>query len=133
LLAALHWFQIPYAGTLVPLYLGLVIFNFTIVGIGLCVSAVSATMQQALLYCFTLIMPMVLLSGFATPITSMPEPLQYATLLNPVRYGVEFTQRIYLEGADMRDMFGLYWPLAVMAVITLGTASRLFHSRFFQV
>ena len=129
LLIALYWFRIPFAGSLLPLYVGLVIFNFTIVGIGLCISALSATMQQALLYSFSLLMPMVLLSGFATPIASMPEALQYATLLNPVRYGVEFAQRVYMEGAGVRDMLGLYWPLALMAVVTLGAASRLFRSQ----
>ena len=129
LLVALNWFKIPFAGALPVLYLGLLIFNFTIVGIGLCVSAFSATMQQALLYSFTLLMPMVLLSGFATPIASMPEALQTATLINPVRYGVAFAQRIYLEGAGLEAMLRLYWPLALMAVATLGTASRLFRSR----
>ncbi len=129
LLIAIHWFAIPYGGSYAPLYLGLVIFNCTIVGIGLCISALAATMQQALLYSFTLLMPMVLLSGFATPIASMPEALQYATLLNPVRYGVTFAQRIYLEGAGMREMLHLYWPLAVMGAVTLGAASRLFRSR----
>ena len=129
LLIALYWFGIPFAGSYFPLYLGLLIFNFTIVGIGLCVSALCSTMQQALLYCFTMIMPMVLLSGFATPIDSMPEALRYATLLNPVRYGVEFAQRIYLEGAETVDMLHLFWPLVLMAVVTLGAASKLFRSR----
>ena len=129
LLVALYWFKIPFAGAFSTLYLGLLIFNFTIVGIGLCVSAFSATMQQALLYSFSLLMPMVLLSGFATPIASMPEALQTATLINPVRYGVAFAQRIYLEGATLDAMIHLYWPLALMAVVTLGAASRLFRSR----
>ena len=129
LLVALYWFKIPFAGALPTLYCGLLVFNLSIVGIGLCISAFSATMQQALLYSFSLLMPMVLLSGFATPIASMPEILQYATLLNPVRYGVTFAQRIYLEGADMGAMLRLYWPLALMAVVTLGGASRLFRTR----
>ena len=129
LLIALYWFGIPYAGSYLPLYIGLVIFNFTIVGIGLCISALAATMQQALLYSFTLLMPMVLLSGFATPIASMPQALQYATLLNPVRYGVEIAQRVYLEGAGVTEMLALYWPMAIMATVTLGVASRLFRSR----
>lgn len=129
LLVALHWFKIPYAGSFALMYAGLVIFNFAIVGIGLCISALTSTMQQAMLYSFTLLMPMILLSGFATPISSMPEALQIATLLNPVRYGVEFAQRIYLEGAGLAEVQALFWPLAGMAVVTLGAASRLFRSR----
>lgn len=130
LLVALYWFSIPYAGSFALLYAGLVLFNFSVVGIGLCVSALTATMQQAMLFTFTLLMPMILLSGFATPITSMPETLQIATLINPVRYGVEFAQRIYLEGAGIAEIRGVFWPLALIAVITLGAASRLFRNRY---
>lgn len=128
LLIALFWFKIPYAGSFALLYTGLIIFNCTVVGIGLCVSAMTSTMQQAMLYSFTLIMPMILLSGFTTPISSMPEALQHATLLNPVRHGVEFAQRIYLEGAGWTELVHVFWPLALMALVTMGTASRLFRS-----
>ena len=129
LLVALNWFAIPYAGSFLLLYAGLLLFNCAIVGIGLCISALTATMQQAMLYSFTLLMPMILLSGFTTPISSMPEAFQYATLLNPVRYGVAFAQRIYLEGAGIAEVRHLLWPLAAMAVVTLGAASRLFRIR----
>ena len=125
---AWYWFAIPFAGSLALLYLALILFNFAIVGIGLCVSALTSTMQQAMLYSFTLLMPMILLSGFATPITSMPEALQYATQINPVRYGVELAQRIYLEGAGPGEINHLFPPLAAMAVASLGMASRLFRS-----
>jgi len=129
LLIALHWFAIPFAGSLAALYLALALFNFAIVGIGLCVSALTSTMQQAMLYSFSLLMPMILLSGFVTPITSMPEAFQYATQINPVRYGVELAQRIYLEGAGAGEIKHLFWPLGAMAVVTLGMASRLFRSK----
>ena len=129
LFVALKWFAIPFAGSYALLYAGLFVYNCAIVGIGLCISALTSTMQQAMLYCFTALMPMILLSGFATPIASMPEVLQMATLLNPARYGVEFAQRIYLEGAGLQAMMPLYTPLALMACVTLGTASRLFRTR----
>ena len=129
LLIALHWFAIPFAGAFPLLYAALILFNFAIVGIGLCVSALTSTMQQAMLYSFSLLMPMILLSGFITPVTSMPEVLQCVTQLNPVRYGVELAQRIYLEGAGFQETQHLFWPLGVIAVMTLGMASRLFRSR----
>ena len=102
---------------------------FAVVGIGLCISALSSSMQQAMLFSFTLLMPMILLSGFATPLTSMPKVLQYATLLNPARYGVEFTRRIYLEGAGLTEVVQILWPLALISVLTLGAASKLFRSK----
>ena len=129
LLMTLYWFGIPFAGSVVLLYLSLILFNLAIVGIGLCVSALTSTMQQAMLYTFTLLMPMILLSGFTTPIMSMPETFRIATLVNPVRYGVELAQRIYLEGAGLEEIRHLFPPLGVMAAITLGTASRLFRRR----
>lgn len=129
LLLALHWFAIPYAGSYALLFAGITLFNAAIVGIGLCISTLSATMQQAMMYSFTLLMPMILLSGFATPIASMPEAFQTATLVNPVRYGVELAQRIYLEGAGFEETRHLFWPLGLMAMVTSGLASRLFRAR----
>ena len=129
LLIALYWFHIPYAGSYALLYAGLALFNFTVVGIGLCISALTTTMQQAMLYSFSLLMPMILLSGFTTPIASMPEALQLATLANPVRYGVEFAQRIYLEGAAWPELMNAFWPLALMSALSLGAASRMFRMR----
>ena len=129
LLFALHWFRIPFAGSYLLLFAGLTLSNFTIVGIGLCISSVTANMQQAMLYTFSGTMLMVLLSGFTTPISSMPEVLQWATFANPVRYGVSFAQKIYLEGAGPAEVQGDFWPLAIMAVMSLTMASKLFRSR----
>lgn len=128
LLVALYWFSIPFAGSFALLYAGLIVFNLAIVGMGLCVSALTSTMQQAMLYSFTLLMPMILLSGFISPISSMPEVLQWLTLANPVRYGVEVVQRIYLEGAGLSQIWPLLGSLALIAAVTLGTASRLFRT-----
>ena len=129
LLIALHWFAIPFSGSYLLLFSGLLLFNFALVGIGLCISAFTSTMQQALLYAFSLIMPMVLLSGFATPVSSMPEAFQLATRLNPCRYGIEFVQRIYLQGASLADIMHAFWPLAIIAVVTMSVAARLFRTR----
>ena len=129
LCVARWWFHIPFAGSALLLYVAMLLFNFALVGVGLCVSALTTTMQQAMLYSFTLLMPMILLSGFVTPLHSMPEALQWATLLNPARWGVDFSRRIYLEGAGLADIAHDLWPLALIAIVTLGAASRLFRSR----
>ena len=128
-LAARLIFQIPFAGSYLLLVLALLVFNFAVVGIGLCVSAFSQNMQQAMFYNFTLLMPMILLSGFATPIDSMPQAFQIATLANPVRYGVELAQRIYLEDAQFTQILPLLCPLAIMAILTLSCAAHLFKAK----
>lgn len=129
LLIALWWFNIPFAGSYPLLYLGLIIFNVALVGIGLCISMLVETMQQATLFNFSLVMPMILLSGFVTPINSMPEALQVATLINPARYGVEFSQRIYLEGAGFNEMIMLYLPLLVIGAVTMAITAFIFRQR----
>ena len=129
LLVAQLWFRIPFAGSFAVLYVGLCAFLLAAVGIGLLVSSVVRTMQQAMLFSFMLIMPFTLLSGLATPISSMPKPLQYGTLLNPLRYAIEIAQRVYLEGAGLTLLANEIWPLAAMAIVTLAAATWMFRHR----
>jgi ABC-2 type transport system permease protein len=130
LLVAQLWFRIPFAGSFLTLYAGLGLFLLAAIGIGLLVSSVSATMQQAMLYSFLVMMPFALLSGLATPLSSMPKVLQYVTLVNPLRYAIEIAERVYLEGAGIEQLIPDLWPLAVIALVTLSSASWLFRHRF---
>lgn len=123
------WFHIPMAGSLWTLYLALSAFLMAGVGIGLSISALAATMQQAMLYAFVLLMPMMLLSGLATPVGNMPRALQIATLANPLRYGIDLARRIYLEGAGLASVAPDVLPLLLIAAVTLPTAAWLFRHR----
>jgi ABC-2 type transport system permease protein len=129
LLVAQLWFHIPFAGSYLALYLGLLLFLLAAVGIGLLVSAVAATMQQAMLYSMLLIMPFSLLSGLTTPLSSMPSAVQYLTAINPLRYAIDITRRVYLEGAGLDLLTADLWPLALLATLTLGAASWMFSHR----
>ena len=129
LLVAQLWFHIPFAGSFFTLYSGLLMFVLAAVGIGLLISAVSYTMQQAMLFSFLIIMPFTLLSGLTTPLRNMPLALQYFTLLNPLRYAIDITQRVYLEGATLVRLLPDLWPLAVIATLTLSSASWMFRHR----
>jgi ABC-2 type transport system permease protein len=129
LLIAMFWFGIPFAGSLFTLYVSLLIFTIASVGIGLAISAYSANMQQAMLFTFVLLMPMMLLSGLASPVKNMPEILQTITLANPLRHAIELVHRVYLEGAGFVTIFNDLWPLAVIGSITLPTAAWLFRNR----
>ncbi len=128
-LIILFWFGIPMNGSVWLLYLGLLSFTGASVGIGLSVSAVSLTMQQAMLYTFMLVMPLMLLSGLLTPVANMPEVLQIATYANPLRFGVDLVRRVYLEGAGLRDVAVDFVPLLVLMAITLPLAAWLFRHR----
>jgi pyoluteorin transport system permease protein len=129
LLVAQLWFRIPFQGWYPTLYAGLNLFVLAAVGIGLVVSALCQTMQQAMLFSFILIMPFTLLSGLTTPISNMPRSLQYFTLVDPLRYAIDIAQRVYLEGAGLGVLLPDLWPLAAIAAITLAAASWLFRYR----
>ncbi len=126
LLIAQFWFRIPFIGSFVTLYASLCAFILAAAGIGLMVSTIAGTMQQAMLYNFLLIMPFTLLSGLTTPISSMPKSLQYCTLINPLRYAIEIAHRIYLEGAGFKLLWPELWPLLIIAGVTLTSASLMF-------
>lgn len=129
LLVAQLWFRIPFAGSFLTLYAGLSLFLLAAVGIGLLVSSISLTMQQAMLYSFLVIMPFALLSGLATPVSSMPRALQEFTRLNPLRYAIDIAERVYLEGAGLDLLVPDLWPLALIAAVSLSTAAWMFGHR----
>lgn len=129
LLVAQLWFRIPFAGSFFTLYAGLSLFVLASTGIGLLVSSVAATMQQAMLFSFMLMMPFALLSGLATPISSMPDVLQYLTFANPLRYAINIARRVYLEGAGFGLLLPELWPLAIISAVTLPIASWMFRHR----
>ncbi len=129
LLVAQFWFRIPFAGSFLTLYAGLGLFLMAAVGVGLLVSSVVGTMQQAMLFSFMIMMPFSLLSGLTTPISSMPEALQYLTLINPLRYAIDIAQRVYLEAATLDRLTGDLWPLVAIAVVTLSAATYMFRHR----
>jgi ABC-2 type transport system permease protein len=129
LLVTRFWFQIPMAGSLAVLYTGLLAFTLAGIGLGLAISALSLTMQQAMLYTFVLLLPMMLLSGLSTPISTMPRILQTATLVNPVRFGIDLARRVYLEGVGLSSVAGDILPLLLIAALTLPAAAWLFRHR----
>jgi ABC-2 type transport system permease protein len=106
-----------------------VLFVIAAVGIGLFVSSLVSTMQQAMLFSFVLLMPFVLLSGLATPIGNMPEVFQALTFINPLRYAIDVTRRVYLEGASLAQLVGDLWPLVVIGGLTLPVAAWMFRNR----
>ena len=107
-------FGIPLRGSIGLLTLGTVLFLLCVLGIGLFISTVSLTQQQAMMTAFFFIMPAVIFSGFGSPISSMPEFLRYLTYVNPMRYYQTVLRSIYLKGVGA----DVLWPeMAAMGVI----------------
>ncbi|QYY35074.1 ABC transporter permease [Ruficoccus sp. ZRK36] len=128
-LGAIYWFDVPFRGTFMALVPALLVFFVSIVGVGLLISSLSLTMQQGLLGAFTFIMPSVILSGFATPVSNMPEWLQTVTLVNPLRYAVHALRDIFLQGADLPQVWPQIWPMILIACVTLPLAAWMFRNR----
>ena len=108
------WFGIPFRGSLAVLLAGTMLFLTCMVGVGLFISTVSATQQQAMVTAFFFTMPAITFSGFGFPIHSMPEALQLLTYLDPLRYFLIVLRGSYLKGVGLAEL----WPqLAAMAAI----------------
>lgn len=129
IVVAVFGFGIPLRGSLALLYGGAVVYLAAVVGLGLFVSALAATQQQAILGAFLLMVPMILLSGFATPIENMPAWLQPVTLLDPLRYFLVIVKGVFLRDLPAAEVAANTLPLAAIAVLTLGGAAWMFRSR----
>ena len=128
---AVWWFEVPLRGQLLPLYTGLALYLLAAIGVGLMISSLSVTQQQGLLGAFLFLVPAVILSGFATPIANMPEAVQYLTLLDPMRYFLIVVRSVFLEATDLEILWPQYWPMAIIAVVTLSLAGWLFRHRMY--
>jgi ABC-2 type transport system permease protein len=120
------WFNLPVRGSILRLLFATVLYLLTALGVGLVISTLSNTQQQAMMSTFFFYMPSMLLSGFMFPIANMPVVVQWLTYLNPMRYFLVIIRGIFLKGVG----FDVLWPqllaLAIIGVITLGLASRRF-------
>lgn len=128
-LVAVFWFRIPFAGSYFLLYLGLVLFLAAAIGIGLFLSSLAKNMQQAMILTFVVLMPFMLLSGLMAPTDNMPEALRYFTLINPLKYAITITRRVYLEGAGFAQLLPDMLVLLAIAAVTLPVASWFFRNR----
>ena len=106
---------------------GLVAFIFASLGLGLFLSTISATQQQAMISSFLFTMTMITLSGFGTPISSMPLFFQKLTYLNPMRYIMIVLRSVYLKGVGLDVLWPQIAALAGFAVILLSVSVLRFH------
>jgi ABC-2 type transport system permease protein len=121
------WFGVPFRGNLGVLALGIIAFIFASLGLGLLISTLSVTQQQAMITSFFFTMPMITLSGFATPISSMPVFFQGLTYLNPMRYIMVVLRSVYLKGVGLDILWPQIAAMAGSAVVLLGVSVLRFH------
>jgi len=121
------WFGVPIRGSLLLLLGSTSLYLMTALGVGLLISTVSQTQQQAMMSVFFFYFPAILLSGFIFPIANMPSVVQWLTYLNPLRYFLVIVRGIFLKGVGV----GILWP-QMLALAILGTATLILAGRRFR-
>jgi len=127
--AALLIFQTPLRGSILFLFACSLVFLLTTLGVGLFISTISHTQQQAMMSSFFFFMPALLLSGFAFPVRNMPTVVQYLTYLNPVRYFMEIVRGLFLKGVGLQFLWPQVLALLVLGIAILGISSLRFRKR----
>jgi ABC-2 type transport system permease protein len=125
----INWFNVPIQGSLLLLLFGAGLYLMSTIGIGLFISTISQTQQQALMSSFFFYLPAVLLSGFMFPISNMPEPAQWLTYLNPLRYFLVIIRDIFLKGSGWEILWPQFAALAVLGTTLLLISSLRFKKR----
>ncbi len=121
------WFQVPFRGRILVLFVGAILFLLCMLGVGLLISTVSSTQQQAMVTSFFFIMPAITFSGFGFPISTMPQWLQYLTYLSPLRYFLVVLRGTYLKGVGMDILWPQMLAMAGLGISLLMIAVLRFH------
>jgi len=126
-LVAVLWFEVPFRGQILVLLLGTVAFLFNSVGLGLLISTIASTQQQAMMAGNLVLTPAIMLSGLIFPIANMPPVFQYLTLLNPLRYFIIVVRGVFLQGAGIDLLWQQMAAMTVLGLIMLTLAVLRFH------
>jgi len=129
MLVAVYWFKVPIYGNILLLFALTAVFLFTSLGLGLFISTISHTQQQASMSSFFLMMPSILLSGFMFPIANMPRIIQYITYLIPLRYFLVIVRGIFLKGNTAAELWPQIMPLAALGIAIMLLSSLRFRKR----
>ncbi len=121
------WFQVPFRGHVSVLALGAVLFLLCMLGVGLLISTISATQQQAMVTAFFFIMPTITFSGFGFPISTMPHWMQILSYMIPLRYFLVVIRSTFLKGAGMNILWPQMAAMAGLGVVLLTAAILRFH------
>jgi len=128
-LIGIFWFEVPFRGNPIILLLGTVLFLMSSVGIGLFLSTISSTQQQAQISAFFVGQPAFILSGFAFPLENMPQWLQYITYINPLRYFLIIIRGVFLKGIGLDILWPQFLALVILGGLTILLSSLRFQKR----
>jgi ABC-2 type transport system permease protein len=119
-------FGVPMKGSFLALVLAALLYILAALALGLLISTVSKTQQEAFMLLILVLLPAVMLSGFVSPIESMPKFFQWLTVINPIRYFLEIVRGVFLKGIGVSELWPQYLTLTAMSVGILFTATKRF-------
>lgn len=122
-------FGIPFTGSLFILFLGIIAFLFSIVGLGLFISSIASTQQQGILGAFVLLVPYILMSGFATPVENMPQWLIPYTDIVSLKYFLVLLKGVFLKDINFEIALSLITPMLILGIISLAGATWMFRKK----
>lgn len=122
-------FRVPFRGNFLFLVACAGLFLLNTLAMGLFISTISRTQQQAMLSTFLFYQPFFLLSGFSFPVRNMPQVAQYLTILNPVRYFLEIVRGVFLKGSGASVLWPQMTTLAVFGVLIMTLSAMRFHKK----
>ena len=122
-------YGVPFRGNLLVFYAAILTFAEACAGVGLFISSLVHTQQQAFLGAFAVLLPFALLSGFATPVENMPWWLQFVTTINPLAHMLRLMQGLFLKGASVASMAQDLVKLLEIALCTTAAAVLLFRRK----
>jgi ABC-2 type transport system permease protein len=128
-IVGISWFGVPIRGSILLLFFSTGVYILSALGIGLFISTVSKTQQQALMATMLFYMPAILLSGFAFPVENMPLFFQYVTWLNPLRFYLVIIRGIFLKGVGISILWPYITALFILGISVIALASLRFRKR----
>ena len=129
IIAARLVFGIPINGSIPLLYSMVLLFLMSTLGLGIFVSTITYTQQQAMFVAWFTMIFTLLLSGFFVPIKNMPRLIQYLTYINPLRYFVNVLREIYLKATPFRYLWQEAAAMGSLGLVLIVAASLGFHKR----
>jgi ABC-2 type transport system permease protein len=127
IVAARLIFHVPIRGSIPLLFGCALLFLLSTLGVGLFISTISQTQQQAMMSSFFFFMPAMMLSGFAFPIWNMPVAVQYLTFLNPLRYFMQIVRDLFLKGVGIASIWQEVLALLIFGLAILSLSALRFH------
>ena len=119
-------YQVPFTGSLPLLMLGMLCYGLALAGVGLFLSSLCMTQQQAFLAVFSFMVPAIMLSGYVSPMENMPQILQYIAHINPLTYFIRILKGVFLKELGLIEAWDFMWPLLLIGFCSLGFALAMF-------